>query len=225
MRNLYTQTKSQIWDSLEVSGDLPRIKTSSELVQMIRPPQKQWKKFNDELCVKVTQNFLKQFGIETINQSNTSQVDLIENTNPLKGYEIELSSFNPYLERIHSTKHGGFRIPMRKNRYWSGEVKETSTGNIVPNEYRNHKIDYISMYNQGREILWVPDEDIRGKHFEVFDSKIYNPYNNALYSRFMVIPSEQLKNTRRFKFNGEFFEEVPFKTMNQAALKFFTFDF
>jgi hypothetical protein len=127
----------------------------------------------------------------------TYELDLISGAN--SGCDVEFLSFNA----IHAFKiAGAFRIPNRKEHYWSGSNLREGKNGKWNNIYQNWNVDYIQVFNDRNALVYYPASIVKTNINNKFriDTQGWDEKNKW----FIRIPFEDSKNIVEFYVRNEF---------------------
>lgn len=115
----------------------------------------------DEVDRRVGKAFLEERGWYDIQEGGEHELDLIV-PKFKRGADVECFKGNLALFE----EHGYFRIPVRKQKYWSGEATYLDNfNNQRVNKYQDWFVDYIQFCNSDTiELLWYPYKLVKHYH-------------------------------------------------------------
>lgn len=131
-----------------------------------------------------------------------------------EGGEFELDLIVPKFKRgadmecfkgdINTFKTDGyFRIPFRKQKYWSGESTYIDNGGSQRiNPYKDWLVDYIQFCNSGTtELLWYNYKLLKHYHNNIIEWKgLYKKNFKGNQAKFIKIPyTDGIKHIQRWK--------------------------
>jgi len=157
--------------------------------------QNESKDYSDILDREIARSFLyEKKSHKNLRFGGTFELDLISLIpNTKVGCDVEFLTFNA----ISSFKFdNGFRIPKRKEHYWSGSSYRTGKNGPWKNEYQYYNVDYIQLFGDRDKLLYYRPEVIK-KYI-----------NNVIYRD---IPGWDEKN--------RYFIEIPF-TIGKDEVEF-----
>lgn len=119
--------------------------------------QNESKDYSDILDRELAREFLYKYKNYThIKFGDTYQIDLITGTN--QGCDVEFLTFNA----LRSFKNDeGFRIPNRKEHYWSGSNLREGKYGKWNNIYKDWKVDYIQLFEDRNLLLYTKSDVIK----------------------------------------------------------------
>lgn len=115
------------------------------------------------------------------------------------GCDVEFLSFNA----IDAFKRAGaFRIPNRKEHYWSGSNLREGKNGKWNNVYQNWKVDYIQLFNDRNALVYYPASVVKTNIDNKFriDTQGWDEKNKW----FIRIPFEESKNVVEFYIRNDF---------------------
>jgi len=153
---------------------------------------------NDSKDRIVATNFLNERGWNSIEEGGEFELDLIV-PQYKRGADVECFKGN-----INTFKTDGyFRIPVRKQKYWSGESTYIDNGdNQRVNPYKDWFVDYIQFCNSDTmELLWYPYKLIKHYHKNIIEWKgLYKKNFKGNQSIFIKIPYDDgIKHIQHWK--------------------------
>ena len=135
----------------------------------------------------IAKSFLEARGWYDIEYGNKYALDLIV-PKLKRGVDVECFKHNIAVFKTD----GYFRIPARKQKYWSGlSTYLDNYGNIRKNHYEDWSVDYVQFCNYSTdELLWYPYKLIKHYHMNLIE-----------WSRL---------SKQNFKRNQTFFIKIPY---------------
>lgn len=160
--------------------------------------QSEAKDYSDILDRELAREFLYTNTDKTeIKFGDTYQLDLISGTTT--GCDVEFLTFNA----LNSFRYGGgFRIPNRKEHYWSGSNLREGKNGKWNNVYQNWKVDYIQLFNDRNSLVYYPAFTVKANIENKFriDTQGWDEKNKW----FIKLPFEESKNVIEFYIRNEF---------------------
>ena len=143
---------------------------------------------NDSKDRIIATHFLQERGWYDIEEGDWDKLDLIV-PKYKRGADVEC-----FKGDINSFKTDGyFRIPARKQKYWSGESTYIDNGgNQRTNPYKDWFVDYIQFCNSDvNELLWYNYKLIKHCHKNIIEWKgLYKKHFIGKQAKFIKIPYE-----------------------------------
>jgi hypothetical protein len=161
---------------------------------------------NDSKDRIIAKSFLEEREWYNIEEGGEFDLDLIV-PQYKRGADVECFKGN-----INTFKNDGyFRIPVRKQKYWSGESTYIDNGNNQRvNPYEDWFVDYIQFCNSDTtELLWYPYKLIKHYHKNIIEWKgLYKKNFKGNQSIFIKIPYDDgIKHIQHWKIiNNEWTE-------------------
>lgn len=156
------------------------------------------KDYSDILDRELSRDFLyTQHDYSDTKFGGTYELDLISGLQT--GCDVEFLSFNA----IDAFKRAGaFRIPNRKEHYWSGSNLREGKNGKWNNVYQNWKVDYIQLFNDRNALIYYPANVIKTNINNKFriDTQGWDEKNKW----FIRIPFEESKNVVEFYIRNQF---------------------
>jgi hypothetical protein len=141
---------------------------------------------NDSKDRIVATLFLQERGWYDIEEGGEFDLDLIV---PQYKRGADIESFKGNIDTFKSD--GYFRIPVRKQKYWSGESTYIDNGgNQQINPYKDWFVDYIQFCNSNTdELLWYNYKTIKSYHTNLIEWKgLYKKGFKGNQAKFIKIP-------------------------------------
>jgi hypothetical protein len=141
---------------------------------------------NDSIDRKVATRFLEERGWYDIEEGGEFELDLIV---PKFKRGADMESFKGNLNTFK--QDGYFRIPARKQKYWSGNPTYINNeGNQRINKYKDWFVDYIQFLNKSNtELLWYSYKTIVPYHTNIIEWKgLYKKGFKGNQAKFIKIP-------------------------------------
>ncbi len=153
---------------------------------------------NDSVDRKIATLFLQERGWYNIEEGGEHDLDLIV-PKFKRGADVEL--FKGDLQTFKTD--GYFRIPARKQKYWSGESTYIDNGgNQRINQYKDWFVDYIQFCNKtNNELLWYNFKTIIPYYNNLIEWKgLYKKDFKGNQAWFIKIPyTEGIKTIQHWK--------------------------
>jgi len=162
---------------------------------------------NDTKDRIVAKSFLEERGWYDITEGGVYDLDLIVSQYK-RGADVECFKGN-----IDTFKTDGyFRIPARKQKYWSGlPTYSDINGSIRDNQYLDWSVDYIQFCNYSNdELLWYPFKLIKHYHTNLIEWKgLYKKNWTGNQTKFIKIPYEDgSKHIQHWKLINNKWEQI-----------------
>jgi hypothetical protein len=123
--------------------------------------QSESKDYSDILDREIARSFLYQYKqFIPIRFGGTFDLDLVSDTQA--GCDVEFLTFNAVLSFKNDN---GFRIPKRKEHYWSGNNFRAGKNGPWKNTYQYWDVDYIQLFGDRDNLLYYKSEVIK-EHFQ-----------------------------------------------------------
>lgn len=149
--------------------------------------QNESKDYSDILDREIARTFLYQKqGKSGMKFGGTYELDLISGTT---GCDVEYLTFNA-LSNFRADN--GFRLPNRKEHYWSGSPMRAGKNGPWKNQYQNWNIDYIQLYSDRTKLLYYKSDIIKKYVKNVIYREVAGWDEKNRY--FIQIPFEENKN-------------------------------
>lgn len=153
---------------------------------------------NDSKDRIIATHFLQERGWYDIEEGGEFELDLIV-PKFKRGADVEC-----FKGDINTFKTDGyFRIPFRKQKYWSGEPTYIDNGDSQQiNPYKDWLVDYIQFCNSGTdELLWYNYKLVKHYHKNIIEWKgLYKKNFIGNQAKFIKIPYEDgIKYIQRWK--------------------------
>lgn len=160
--------------------------------------QNESKDYSDILDRELARDFLYTHkDYSNIKFGGTYELDLISDSQT--GCDVEFLSFNA----VDVFKRAGaFRIPNRKEHYWSGSNLREGKNGKWNNVYQNWKVDYIQLFNDRNSLVYYPAFTVKANIENKFriDTQGWDEKNKW----FIKLPFEESKNVIEFYIRNEF---------------------
>lgn len=160
--------------------------------------QNESKDYSDILDRELARDFLYTHkDYSNIKFGGTYELDLISDSQT--GCDVEFLSFNA----VDVFKRAGaFRIPNRKEHYWSGSNLREGKNGKWNNVYQNWKVDYIQLFNDRNALVYYPAFTVKANIENKFriDTQGWDEKNKW----FIKLPFEESKNVIEFYIRNEF---------------------
>lgn len=118
--------------------------------------QDESKDYSDILDREIARNFLYQYQSKSkLKFGGTFDLDLMSD---MIGCDVEYLTFNA-LSNFRADN--GFRIPNRKEHYWSGNPTRAGKNGSWKNVYQNWDVDYIQLYSDRTKLLYYKSNIIK----------------------------------------------------------------
>lgn len=168
---------------------------------------------NDEIDRKIAKSFLEERGWYGIEEGSEYGLDLIVpklKTKLKRGADVEC-----FKENINKFKNDGyFRIPVRKQKYWSGlPTYLDNYGNTHENDYKDWAVDYVQFCNKSNdELLWYPYKLIKHYHTNLIEWKgLYKKDFKGNQAFFIKIPYDDgIKYIQHWKFINNEWQQIKY---------------
>lgn len=153
---------------------------------------------NDSKDRIIAKSFLEERGWYDIVEGGEFDLDLVV---PQYKRGADVESFKGNIDTFKSD--GYFRIPARKQKYWSGEPTYIDNGgNQRINSYKDWFVDYIQFCNSNTdELLWYNYKTIKAYHKNLIEWKgLYKKNYIGNQTIFIKIPYEYgINNIQHWK--------------------------
>ena len=160
--------------------------------------QNESKDYSDILDRELARDFLYTYkDYSNTKFGGTYELDLISDSQT--GCDVEFLSFNA----VDVFKRAGaFRIPNRKEHYWSGSNLREGKNGKWNNVYQNWKVDYIQLFNDRNSLVYYPAFTVKANIENKFriDTQGWDEKNKW----FIKLPFEESKNVIEFYIRNEF---------------------
>ena len=139
---------------------------------------------DDTLDREVARNFLERNGWYDIEFGGEKDLDLEVKTFK-RGCDVEMISYG--MDRFEKFNH--FRIPNRKEHYWSGSNLRNGKYGKWENKYKDWYVDYIQFLNSDlTELIWYDWRTIKEYRGNLFIDEVLTKQWSERESTFITIP-------------------------------------